>query len=317
MTPLRQRLIDDLRLRNYSPRTIQAYVAAVLKLTRFFRLAPELLSAEQIRQFQIHLVQQRVSFSLLNQVTAGLHFFYTITLGRPDVVHKMAYGKRPKKLPTILAPDEVLRLFDAAPNDRDRTLLRTDYALGLRISELVALRLDDIDAARGIVHVHQGKSAKDRLVSLSSRLLEELRSYWRRYRPRPWLFAGRRPGEHISVGMVQRIVRCVVRRRPEQSHQFAFVTALLRHASRDPHPILAVAGHWIPNGLLVRYSKEDRPCIQNRTLVRDSHEEKHLRPPPRLPVRRLAGLALLLRFGAAGPGQADGPRSEQRRCGQV
>lgn len=210
--PLAQQLIDDLRLRNYSPRTIQAYVAAVLKLTRFFRLAPELLSAEQIRQFQIHLVQQRVSFSLLNQVTAGLHFFYTITLGRPDVVHKMAYGKRPKKLPTILAPDEVLRLFDAAPNDRDRTLLRTDYALGLRISELVALRLDDIDAARGIVHVHQGKGAKDRLVSLSSRLLEELRSYWRRYRPRPWLFAGRRPGEHISVGMVQRIVRCVVRR---------------------------------------------------------------------------------------------------------
>src|SRR5207237_7707636 len=128
MTPLRQRLIDDLRLRNYSPRTIEAYVAAIVKLTRSCRLPPDQLSPEQVRHFQLHLVQQRVSFSLLNQVTAGLRFFFAVTLGRPDVVHKIAYGKRPLKLPTVLAPDEVTRLFDAAPNDRDRTLLRTDYA---------------------------------------------------------------------------------------------------------------------------------------------------------------------------------------------
>jgi site-specific recombinase XerD len=212
MTPLRQRLVEDLRLRNYSPRTIEAYVAAVVKLARHFRTAPDQLAPEQVRQFQLHLVQQRVSFSLLNQVTAGLRFFFAVTLGRPDVVHKIAYGKRPRKLPTVLAPDEVTRLFDAAPNDRDRMLLRTDYALGLRISELVALRLDDIDAARGLVSVRQGKGAKDRLVPLSPRLLEELRGYWRRYRPRPWLFAGDRPGGHLSVGGVQRIVRRVVQR---------------------------------------------------------------------------------------------------------
>ena len=136
---------------------------------------PDQLSPEQVRQFQLHLVQERVSFSLLNQVTAGLRFFYGITLGRPDAVHRIAYGKRPKKLPTILAADEVSRLFAAAANDRERTLLRTDYALGLRISELVALRLEDIDAARGVVIVRQGKGAKDRLVPLSPRLLEELR----------------------------------------------------------------------------------------------------------------------------------------------
>jgi len=126
MTPLRQRLIDDLRLRNYSPRTIEAYVAAVVKLTRHFRIAPDQLAPEQVRLFQLQLVAQRVSFSQLNQVTAGLRFFYAVTLGRPDVVHKIAYGKRPKKLPTVLAPDEVSRLFDAVANDRDRTLLRTD-----------------------------------------------------------------------------------------------------------------------------------------------------------------------------------------------
>jgi len=212
MTPLRQRLVDDLRLRNYSPRTIEAYVAAVVKLTRHFRLPPDQLSPEQVRQFQLQLVAQRVSFSQLNQVTAGLRFFYAITLGRPDVVRRIAYGKRPKKLPTILAPDEVTRLFDAAANDRDRTLLRTDYALGLRISELVALRLEDIDAARGLVRVRQGKGAKDRLVPLSPRLLQELRAYWRRYRPRPWLFAGGRPHCHFSVGGVQRVVRRVAQR---------------------------------------------------------------------------------------------------------
>jgi site-specific recombinase XerD len=212
MTPLRQRLIDDLTLRNYSPRTVEAYVAAVVKLTRHFRRAPDQLAPEQVRHFQLQLVAQRVSFSQLNQVTAGLRFFYAITLGRPDVVHHIAYSKRPKKLPTILAPDEVTRLFDAASTDRDRTLLRTDYALGLRISELVALRLDDIDAARGLVIVRQGKGAKDRLVPLSLRLLEELRAYWRRYRPRPWLFAGARPGDHLSVGGVQRLVRRVVQR---------------------------------------------------------------------------------------------------------
>jgi len=207
MTPLRQRLIDDLRLRNYSPRTIEAYVAAVVKLTRHFRLAPDQLDAEQVRLFQLHLVAQRVSCSLLNQVTAGLRFFYAVTLGRPDVVAKIAYGKRPRKLPTVLAPDEVSRLFDAAAEGRDRVLLRTAYALGLRVSELVALRLGDIDAARGLVVVRHGKGAKDRLVPLSARLLAELRDYWQDRRPRPWLFPGGRRGRHLTAAGVQRAVQ--------------------------------------------------------------------------------------------------------------
>jgi site-specific recombinase XerD len=248
MTPLRQRFLDDLRLRNYSPRTIEAYLAAVLKLTRHFRLAPDQLSPEQVRQFQLQLVARRVSFSQLNQVTAGLRFFYAVTLGRPDVVHQIPYGRRPKKLPTVLAPDEVTRLFDAAGNDRDRTLLRTDYALGLRISELVALRLDDIDAARALVVVRQGKGAKDRLVPLSATLLEELRAYWRRYRPQPWLFAGGRPGAHLSVGNVQRVVRRVARRaglgKPVSLHtlRHSYATHLLE-AGCDLLTIQRLLGH--------------------------------------------------------------------------
>jgi site-specific recombinase XerD len=207
MTPLRQRLIDDLRLRNYSPRTIEAYVAAVVKLARHCRLAPDQLGPAQVRQFQLHLVSQQVSFSLFNQVTSGLRFFFAVTLGRPDVVTKIPYGKRPRKLPTVLAADEVTRLFDAAPDGRDRVLLRTAYALGLRVSELVALRLEDIDAARGLVVVRHGKGAKDRLVPLSARLLAELRDYWQDHRPRPWLFPGGRRGRHLTAAGVQRAVQ--------------------------------------------------------------------------------------------------------------
>jgi site-specific recombinase XerD len=212
MTPLRQRFIDDLRLRNYSPRTIEAYVAAVAKLARHCRTSPDQLSAEQVRQFQLQLITQQVSFSLFNQVTAGLRFFFAVTLQRPDVVTKIAYGRRPKKLPTVLAADEVTRLFAAASADRDRVLLRTAYALGLRVSELVALRVEDIDAARGLVVVRQGKGAKDRFVPLSARLLAELRAYWQHRRPRPWLFPGGRRGRHLTAAGVQRAVQRAARR---------------------------------------------------------------------------------------------------------
>lgn len=248
MTPLRQRLLDDLRLRNYSPRTAQAYVAAVAKIARHFRTSPDQLSPEQVRQFQLHLVQQHVSFSLLNQVTAGLRFFYAITLGRPEVVARVAYGKRPRRLPVVLAPEEVTRLFDAAPSDRDRTLLRTAYALGLRVSELASLRLEDIDAARGLVVVRQGKGAKDRLVPLSQRLLEELRAYWRLRRPRPWLFPGARRGTHLSVAAVQKVVRRATQRaglsKPISPHtlRHSYATHLLE-AGCDLLTIQRLLGH--------------------------------------------------------------------------
>ena len=248
MTPLRQRLIEEMRLRNYSPRTIEAYVAAVAKLARHFRMPPDRLSAEQVRQFQLHLAELRVSFSLLNQVTAGLRFFYTVTLGRPDLVHQLPYGKRPKKLPVVLAPDEVTRLFAAAPSDRDRMLLRTAYALGLRVSELVALRLDDIDAARGLVAVRQGKGAKDRLVPLSGRLLAELRAYWQLWRPRPWLFPGGRRGRHLTAAGVQRVVRRAAQRaglsKPISPHtlRHSYATHLLE-AGCDLLTIQRLLGH--------------------------------------------------------------------------
>jgi integrase/recombinase XerD len=248
MTPLRQRLIEDLRLRNYSPRTVEAYVAAVAKLARHFRTAPDQLAPEQLRQFQLHLLQQRVSWSQFNQVTCGLRFFFAVTLGRPDVIAKLPYGKKPKGLPTVLAPDEILRLFAAAGTGRDRLLLQTTYACGLRISEVVGLQLSDIDSARHVVLVRQGKGRKDRLVPLSDRLLHELRGYWRQYRPRLWLFPGQPPQRPLCVGSVQRLCQRLARRaglsKPTTMHtlRHSYATHLLE-AGCDLVTIQHLLGH--------------------------------------------------------------------------
>ena len=193
MTPLRQRFLDDLRLRNYAPRTIETYVARVACFARYFGRSPEQLGPDDVRAFQLELLRRRVSWSQFNQTVCALRFLYGVTLGRPEQLPLIPYGKRPRTLPTVLAPEEVVRLIDAARPGRDRLLLQVAYACGLRISELVHLRVTDIDSARMVVVVRQGKGQKDRLVPLSQRLLDELRVYWRRYRPDGWLFPGADP----------------------------------------------------------------------------------------------------------------------------
>ena len=212
MTALRQRFLDDMRIRNYAARTIESYVAGVSRFAKYFGKSPEFLGAEEIRAFQIHLLHEQVSWSQFNQVVCALRLFYGITLGRPEVVKMIPFGKRPKTLPSVLSPEEVKRLLEAAHFGFERILLSTTYACGLRISEVVSLQVTDIDAARMMVHVRQGKGAKDRLVPLSARLLTELRAWWQQHRTRPWLFPGVIAGRPVSVGGVQRLFRRVLRR---------------------------------------------------------------------------------------------------------
>ena len=204
MTPLRQRFIDDLRLRNYAQRTIETYVGRVVAFAKHFGRSPDLLGPEEVRTFQLHLLERRVSWSSFNQAVCALRFLYGTTLGRPEQLPLIPYGKRPKTLPSVLAPQEVLRLIDAAPTPRDRIFLQVAYGCGLRLSELIHLQVTAIDSARMVIHVRHGKGAKDRLVPLSQRLLQELRAYWRRYRPSPWLFPGDKPGQPISGSNMQR-----------------------------------------------------------------------------------------------------------------
>jgi integrase/recombinase XerD len=207
MTPLRQRFIDDLRLRNYAHRTIETYVSQVAYFAKHFRRSPDLLGPNEVRDYQLHLLQRRVSWSTFNQAVCALRFFYGTTLSRPQQVQAIPFGKRPKTLPSVLSPDEVLRLLNAALPGRDRLYLQVAYGCGLRLNELIHLRVGDIDSARMVLQVRQGKGAKDRLVPLSARLLGELRAYWRIYRPRTWLFPGQKADEPISDGNVQRRFR--------------------------------------------------------------------------------------------------------------
>lgn len=203
MTPLRQRFIDELTRRNYAPRTIETYVAAVARTARHFNHSPELLTRDQLRDFQLHLIARSASWSLFNQVACALRFLYRHVLDRPDFVPFVAFGKRPRTLPVVLGPDDVRRLLDAVPPGRNRLMLRIAYGCGLRVSELTHLRVADIDSVRNTLWVRHGKGNKDRGVPLPAQLLDELRVHWREHRPPNWLFAGP-AGQPLNVSTLQR-----------------------------------------------------------------------------------------------------------------
>jgi site-specific recombinase XerD len=248
MTPLRQRFIEDLRLRNYSPRTIDSYVAGVAGFAKHFGCSPERLGPEDVRAYQLELLRRQVSWSQFNQIVCAVRLFYRITLGRSDELPLVPYGKRPKTLPCVLSPEEVFRFLEAAPAGRSRVLLKTAYACGLRIDELLHLRVNDIDSARMVVVVRQGKGRKDRLVPLSPRLLEELRAYWRSYRPQTWLFPGAMPDKPLHPGNVQRLCRRLTARLGMTKHvtphtlRHSFATHMLE-AGIDVVTLQAILGH--------------------------------------------------------------------------
>jgi integrase/recombinase XerD len=189
MTPLRQRLIEKLRLKNYSPRTQEAYVAAVAHFARHFGRSPDQLGPEEIHQWQLHLKDVRkASWSGYNVAMSALRFFYREVLEREDVVGRLQFMRREKRLPVVPSPEEVRRFLDAIDNHHYRMLLTLAYACGLRLLEATRLELRDIDSARMVIHVRLGKGKKDRYVTLSPVLLELLRNYWRKYRPQRLLF---------------------------------------------------------------------------------------------------------------------------------
>ena len=208
MTTLRQRMIDDLKVRNRSSRTIKTYVAQVANFARHFGRSPELLGPEEIRQYQVYLVEQgRVSWSYFNQTVCALRFLYRYTLGRDWAVAHIPFPRQPRKLPVVLSQAEVIQLFDAVHSLKQRAILMTAYATGLRLSEVTHLQISDIDSERMMIRVRQGKGQKDRYVMLSPTLLEVLRLYWRAERPTSWLFPSKRKEQPINHSVVQRACR--------------------------------------------------------------------------------------------------------------
>ena len=206
MTPLRQRMIEDMKLRNLSLRTIETYVMRAAGFARYYGRSPAALGREEVRAYLLHLVQQKkVSWSVYNQTVAALRFLYEVTLNREGVMVRVRCPKQPKKLPTVLSLDETARFFAAILSVKHRAILMTAYAAGLRLSEVVGLRVEDIDSQRMVIRVRQGKGRKDRNVMLSPRLLTLLREYWKAAKPTDWLFPGEVPGNPITDGSVNRI----------------------------------------------------------------------------------------------------------------
>jgi len=191
MTPLRQRMIRELELQRKSPRTIEVYVAAVAQLARHYGRSPDAISVEEIRDFVHHLITvQKLAFSTCNLRLSAIRFFYHHVLGQEKFSLRIP-AKRSGRLPEPLSRSEIARLFEVTSNLKHRVLLMTVYGGGLRVSEVVHLRPQDIHSERMLIRVNQGKGHKDRYTLLSARLLEELRAYWRQYRPQEgWLFPG-------------------------------------------------------------------------------------------------------------------------------
>ena len=193
MSPLRRRMIEDMTVRNLSPRTQEVYVHAVARLSKFCGgRSPARLTLDDLRRFQVDLASQKRSWGYFNQMMAGLRFFYGTTLGCPELVERIAYAKEPRRLPVVLSADEVVRFLDAVPSVKCRAALTTAYAAGLRVSEVVHLKVGDLDRERMVIRIEQAKGQKDRYVMLSAQLLTILRAYWLATEPRPrhWLFPG-------------------------------------------------------------------------------------------------------------------------------
>ncbi len=250
MTPLRQRMTEDMQVRNLSPHTRACYVQQVSLFARHFNQSPETLGPEQIRAYQVYLTNEKklAPGSILIAV-AALRFLYKVTLHKDWTLEDVIPApKKPQKLPIVLSREEVLQFLASVSSFKHRTILTTCYAAGLRISEAVRLKPPDIDSQRMVIRVELGKGQKDRYVMLSPKLLEILRHWWRVAKPKPWLFPGDIPGRHITRSAVERVCqeahqRCRIAK-PTTPHSLrhAFAVHLLEQGT-DVRTIQLLLGH--------------------------------------------------------------------------
>jgi site-specific recombinase XerD len=249
LSPLRQRMLDDMTVRNLSAQTQASYVQYVSQLARYFHTSPEKLGVEDIRTFLLYLANEKgLSPSARNVATHALRFFFLVTLRRPWTIESIPSVKGESRLPVILSQEEVQRLIEAAPTFTAHVILSTIYATGMRVSEAVHLRIGDIDSKRMVIRIVQGKGNKDRLVPLSVKLLELLRAYWRRVRPRDFLFPGRRFDQALGAAKVgdacahARIHAGLTKAAHPHCLRHAFATHLLE-AGTDLRTIQLLLGH--------------------------------------------------------------------------
>ena len=210
ISPLRRRMIDDMKIRGFESKTQRGYVHAVQDFAGFLGRSPDQASSEDLRRYQLHMRSAGASATTMNAAVSGLRFFFSVTLGRNDAVAAMTTVREPRKLPVLLSSDEVARLLDAAPRLKYKAALSIAYGAGLRASEVVSLKISDIDSEREVIRVEQGKGRKDRYAMLSDTLLDLLRAWWQAGRergvmlPGGWLFPGQNPVNSLTTRQLRR-----------------------------------------------------------------------------------------------------------------
>jgi integrase/recombinase XerD len=249
MTLLRQRMLQDMQIRNLADNTQKSYLLQVSSFARHFRRSPELLGPEEIRAWLVHLREERkLAPASLGPTIGALRFLYRVTLKRAWSDEDFPLPKKPFRLPVVLSLEEITTFFESIPSLKQRTILMSAYAAGLRVSEVVHLKVTDIDSQRMVIRVNQGKNRKDRYVMLSPRLLEILRLYWHDAHPREWLFPGDIPGHPITRSAVALACRNARQRsgiqKPITPHSLrhAFATHLLETGT-DVRRIQLLMGH--------------------------------------------------------------------------
>jgi len=212
ISPLRQRMIDDMRMRKLSDKTQSAYIRSVRQLAAFLGRSPDSATVEDLRRFQLHLVDYGSSPITLNATITGLKFFFDVTLDRGEVMARMQPVRVPHTLPVVLSREEAARLIAATRNLKHQTALSVAYGAGLRASEVIGLKVGDVDSERMTLRVEQGKGRKDRYAMLSPVLLERLRAWWRlghaqgKILPGGWLFPGLDPMDPLTARQLNRAI---------------------------------------------------------------------------------------------------------------
>ena len=204
LSPLRQRMIEDMVFRNMATNSQKVYIRAIANFSAFHGQSPDKLTLEDVRVYRSHLITRGLKPTSLNPIVGALRFFYGVTLGQREIALQIPYARKEDTLPEVLVREEVLQLLKAEQNLKMRTALVTIYATGLRVSEVVALKVSDIDSTRMVINVRRGKGHKDRYVMLSEQLLTILRNYWRVTHPTVWLFPGPETAKPVTPRSIQR-----------------------------------------------------------------------------------------------------------------
>ena len=248
ISPLRRRMIEEMTIRHFSAKTQQQYIRAVKNFADFFGRSPDKARFEDIRRYQLHVAKSGVGVPTQNATMTALRFFFRVTLRRPEVTDEIAFSREPRRLPVVLSPDEVARFLAAIPGIKCRAALSAAYAAGLRVAEVVSLKIGDIDSTRMVIRVDQGKGRKDRYVMLSPHLLDLLRAYWKAVRPQGWLFPGRVPGQPLTTRQLNRACHIAAKRAGIEKRvsphtlRHSFATHLLENKT-DIRVIQVLLGH--------------------------------------------------------------------------